>query len=324
LTGYNTAPKGLTIWDAERYGTLSIPDDALSYDIFTQVGRIFKKATHFEGPSPLGDLTARKLIGLGGSQSGTRILAYINGIQPRENVYDALMPVICGAFSIDFLPEPVYTELPSMTSSQRNFQTRVRDDLAVPVFALNTEFESLFYAPFRQPDSDKFRNWEIAGSSHLPAHLAELIDAIAQRDGVYLETPAPPKPSSGVEWLPTLHAAIVQTNEWIASGTQPTRHQPVSVHESTFSRDVHGNVLGGVRLPELEVPVATYLAWFEANLKGGATTPFDPAKIKELYPTREEYVEKVRRAAAVAEKEGVILPGRAREYELQTGQAEFW
>ena len=34
-----TSPTGLIAWDPQRYGTLSIPDDEYSYDIFSQVGK---------------------------------------------------------------------------------------------------------------------------------------------------------------------------------------------------------------------------------------------------------------------------------------------
>ena len=39
VDGLPPAPVGLKAWDPERYGSLSIPSDDYSYDIFTQVAR---------------------------------------------------------------------------------------------------------------------------------------------------------------------------------------------------------------------------------------------------------------------------------------------
>ena len=50
-------PPPLTEWDPQRYSKLVIPDDALSYDIFSQAGRLLASKTRAV-PDPLGGLTA--------------------------------------------------------------------------------------------------------------------------------------------------------------------------------------------------------------------------------------------------------------------------
>ena len=39
IEGLPPVPQGLAAWDPERYGSLSIPSDDYSYDIFTQAAR---------------------------------------------------------------------------------------------------------------------------------------------------------------------------------------------------------------------------------------------------------------------------------------------
>jgi hypothetical protein len=102
--------------------------------------------------------------------------------------------------------------------------------------------------------------------------------------------------------------------QWVSGGPAPSEQQPILVTGDvvTLQRDEYGNALGGVRLPELEVPAATYDVEHPPGF--GTRTPLSPEKLKALYPTNEVYVEKVRIAAEDAEKQGVILPYRTPQY----------
>ena len=55
VTGFPTNSQGLAAWDPERYGSLSIPTDEASYDIFTQVARAVGP-----GPRPVRRRSARR------------------------------------------------------------------------------------------------------------------------------------------------------------------------------------------------------------------------------------------------------------------------
>ena len=93
--------------------------------------------------------------------------------------------------------------------------------------------------------------------------------------------------------------------------------------------DGDGNEVAGVRLPDVSEPLATYAGWnlrhpdmgAPDQLMGllGSTIPFPPTRadreasgdprlsIEERYPTREEYLERVRQAAGVLVTEGYAL-----------------
>jgi hypothetical protein len=67
-------------------------------------------------------------------------------------------------------------------------------------------------------------------------------------------------------------------------------------------RDQFGNPVGGVRSPAVDVPVATYVERglrTSGSSKGagspylGYDVPFPPDQLRALYPTHQDYVDKV-------------------------------
>jgi hypothetical protein len=319
IDGYASKPLGLSSWDPDRYRSLTHPGDAYSFDIYSQAARAVGPHRGPGAIDPMGGLKVRKLIAIGGSQSGLRLMAYINGVQPRDNVFDALMPLVCAGTAAPFdngqgHPDPA-TVKPGESTHSPARQAKVRDDLSVPVFSLNSQNEALRYYPVRQPDTAKFVYWEVAGASHGGSGQIALIRQKTERDKV-----GGPGNStvhfSDVMWLPSVDAAILHVHWWI-SGGKPPPSQPkieISGQPPAYVMDKFGNVLGGVRLPELEVPVARYVAPTKEGGILGSTYPFSAEEIKQLYPTHALYVSKVTGAANAALHAGVILPYRVKEY----------
>jgi hypothetical protein len=82
--------------------------------------------------------------------------------------------------------------------------------------------------------------------------------------------------------------------------------------------------MGGVRLPETEVPIEMNTGLNdEPGLaeNRGLSIPIAPEVLRRLYPTREDYVGRVAKAARAAQRAGAILPYRVEEY---VAQAECW
>ena len=91
--GEGIAGKGLKVIDPDRYGDLSHPGDAFSYDIYTQIAR----ALRADGASGvLGDLEPERLLAVGESQSGFALTTYANGVQPLAHQYDGILIRIAG------------------------------------------------------------------------------------------------------------------------------------------------------------------------------------------------------------------------------------
>jgi Alpha/beta hydrolase domain len=316
IHGYPVKPRGLIDWDPKRYGSLSIPDDALSYDIYTQAARLVAQRPEVHGVDPLGGLEVRKLIAVGASQSGVRLLAYINGIQPRERVFDALIPIINAGRASDFSPVPAMT---NANSNSRSVRTIVRTDLAAPVLGLNTQTEALYYYPLRQPDTPRFIYWEIAGASHASIALSLPFRQTLARDGVlpvgFQVNPRDPRVSN-VTWLPTADAAIQHLHRWLNGGQPPPRQQRmvISGEPPAIALDKYGNAVGGLRLPELEAPTARYTFSGALNDYFGKREAFPAAELKALYPTHARYLEDVLTAATAAQRVGIIPAYRVKEY----------
>jgi Alpha/beta hydrolase domain len=76
-------------------------------------------------------------------------------------------------------------------------------------------------------------------------------------------------------------------------------------------RDADGNVLGGVRLPDVAVPLGVHAAQQEPKsfscALAGAFLPFPQAKIVERYKDRDDYVNRIRQAARALQAEGFLL-----------------
>jgi hypothetical protein len=320
LVGFPSNPRGLINWDRTRYGTLSVPDEGVSYDIFTQAAKAVgpQRASFINGPDPMAGLTVKRLFGVGGSQSGSRIAAYINGIQPITRTFDALLPFVNAGTASDF-EDPIAH--PDRAAGQRT-QTRTvwakyREDSGAKVFTLNTESETIFYSRNRQPDTDNFRSWEIAGSSHGPYRQMQFIGQKTDRDGMTnsIGNYSAVRPSE-VAYLYTIDAIYVHIQRWLDDGTPPPSFPVLQIAADgrDYARDSSGNATGGVRLPELEVPVARYGSRPGMLSLAGYTIPYSEARLKELYPTHEDYVNKVTAAANAARDAGVILQSRVDEY----------
>ena len=75
-------------------------------------------------------------------------------------------------------------------------------------------------------------------------------------------------------------------------------------------RDADGNVLGGVRLPDIAVPLGVHAAQQEPKsfscALAGAFLPFPQAKIVERYKDRDDYVNRIRTARAL-QADGFLL-----------------
>ena len=125
--------------DPERYGELDHPGDDWSYDIFSQAGAAvwFDKAV-------LGGLAPERLIAFGWSQSASRLTTYVNALVPSMHVYNGYL--LRSRFGFAF---------PLSADTAGPAAARMRTDLDVPVFVLETEgdvlHESLGYARLGPP-----------------------------------------------------------------------------------------------------------------------------------------------------------------------------
>jgi Alpha/beta hydrolase domain len=168
-----------------------------------------------------------------------------------------------------------------------------------------------------QPIPDTVRMYEIAGGSH----------AILLKSDCKL-------PRERLDWSPVSRATLLHLDRWVAANTAPPanrlmplepatgdpdvlaapKHLPNAVIERP-RRDADGNVLGGVRLPDVAVPLGVHAAQQDPKSFGcslaGAFLPFSDSKLAERYKNRDDYVNRVRIAARSLEADGFLLPDDA-------------
>ena len=70
----------------ERYGTLTHPGDAFSFDLFTEVGRAVRDAL-----PALHDVPVERMLAVGASQSAMYLTTYVNSIDRDAGVYDGFL-----------------------------------------------------------------------------------------------------------------------------------------------------------------------------------------------------------------------------------------
>lgn len=286
-----------------RYAIGSIPDDDISYDILSQVGQALRD----QSALALGGLKPVKILATGHSQSAMALHTYVNAIQPVEKVFDGFLIHGRGNSGLKMNSAD---RLPSVAA--------IRADTQVPVFLIQSEADvSLMSGSSKQPDSERIRQWEVAGSAHADQYLLDNIGLVSEREVGW----TPPRCLNAYNAMPFYMAEIAafhHLKEWVLKGTPPPS-APRLLRNALggLQRDANGNGQGGVRLPDIEVPVAKYapsnftrgsLAFLDlfACVAGGSTHPFTASKVKSLYPTHSDYVVKYKAAADAALAKGWI------------------
>ncbi|MFT4862975.1 MAG: hypothetical protein ACI95C_002199 [Pseudohongiellaceae bacterium] len=293
----------------QRYQSLDITHDGMlerdeaSYDIFAAVGKSINRTgeTQQQGqPDILGGLKAEIILATGHSQSASRLATYLNNIHPLEPIYDGVMVHGGGG--------------------------RIRDDQDVKIFKIMAETDMPRRAAAPQPASDSFRQWEVAGTSHVDvpfeieyAKVRNLaaglsIENLAPRDSG-CELPA----YSQVPFRDVMNAAFEHLVVWVRDDAAPPIAQPLQVArmmpELEFARDEQGNILGGIRLAAHAVPTATNTGMNTGDNRFcflyGSHQPFAASELNRLYPTNADYIEKVRQAVEQNLADGFILPEAA-------------
>ncbi|HLZ83970.1 MAG TPA: alpha/beta hydrolase domain-containing protein [Caulobacteraceae bacterium] len=322
--GFPAANQGLAAWDAERYGALNIPTDDASYDIFTQVARAVGPDRASGGVDPMAGLDVRKVIGIGASQSAGRLATYINAVHPLAHAYDGfLLQIYFGRGTpLEVGPATVNVDMttplgggvdPSALIRRTGLAgaNLIRDDLDVPVMVVNSELEAMACHGVRQPDTDRYRCWESAGTSHVSHAVSVVRAAKYPRD--FGEVLPVLEHMNRIAITPLYDAAIHHLNRWVGGGAPPPSQPLVTFagDPPKVQRDRFGIALGGVRLPQADAPVAANsaipLAGDLAHLLRGSSRPFDAETLDALYGDEAAYRARFEEAARRAVDAGVLL-----------------
>jgi hypothetical protein len=299
VPGSEQAGKGLKALDPARYGTLVHPGDGYSFDIFTQVARALRSTDALGGEAP------KRLIAAGESQSAFAMVTYYDGVQPLTQEFDGFFVHSRGAAPLPLVDAEKGADIASAIGGK---PTIFRTDQTAPVMDIQTETDVLSvldsYAA-RQPDTDRFRLWEVAGTAHADAHL---VGASATLFGC-------PLPINNGPMHVVAKSAFHALKAWLSTGKAPVIAPRIDIAPGAspaIRRNAEGIALGGIRTPPVDVPVATLSGAPSPHpsticLLAGSTKPFTAAQIAQLYPSRADYVKQFNSAADAAIKAGFVL-----------------
>jgi hypothetical protein len=292
LTGIDMS---LKTQDPQRYSSLDHPGDAYSYDIFSQAGRLAGQ------PDILRGLRAEQVIALGESQSAMFLTTYINAVDPLAQVYDGFLVHSRFGPAAPLDGSSIFEVLEGNSSQPVAF----RRDLRVPLITLITETDLVSgrrpgYHGARQPDNQRLRVWEIAGTAHADnytiqvapidtgvAPLADIVAAYAPTNMLMGQ-----KLDHFINFAPQHHyvlqAALAQLGAWVSTARPAAGGEPIEMQGERPVLDEHGLVRGGVRTPWVDVPTARTSGdgGEETTMSAifGSGEPFDPATVHRLYP----------------------------------------
>jgi len=311
-------PSALKKADPARYGRLNHPGDAHSFDIFSQAGALVKDTATSK---ILGPLVPNRVIAVGESQSAYFLTTYVTAVDPVAKVYDG------------FLIHSRFGNAPPMDANPFALFTgagpvpRLRSDLRVPVITVITESDLLGFGPLkgysqaRQPDTDKLRVWEIAGSAHADNYVFSVgfidsgtlpIEKLAAAFAPSFEMFGQKLPQAmnfGPQHHYVTEAALWQLDRWIKTGQAAPKGAALKLTQDKPPKlvtDANGIAEGGIRTPWVDVPTAILSG---AGSMVGFGKPFDSATIERLYPGgKADYLKKFEASLDSAIQNGFIVP----------------
>jgi hypothetical protein len=311
---------GLRGLDPVRYGDLEHPGDKYSFDVFGQIGKALsgRQPGGTAGPvAQLGGLTPARVLAIGESQSAFYLTTYINAVHPLAPVFDGFLVHSRGASAAPL-------DGSGLDPSSMPVGIAIRADSATPVLVLEAEGDLLPPLAFglaRQDDSDSFRLWEMAGTSHADAYM---IGAAA--------------PLLGCDWRINegphryvAQAALHALDEWVRVGTAPPmvgRIGLASTNPLAIARDGQGVAVGGVRTPVVDVPACVLSGEGPPGVTGpgwlvGCTTPLDTAVLLRLYGDKAGYLGSFTRSLDAAIAAGFLLPAHRDDLLAQAQEFTF-
>ncbi|HEY1312930.1 MAG TPA: alpha/beta hydrolase domain-containing protein, partial [Steroidobacteraceae bacterium] len=291
---------GLKAADPGRYAQLNAADPTQLWGMLAQAGAAIKTQG---ASSPLAGYPVKHLLMTGYSYTGVATATFANyhheeaKLENGRNIFAGYLP----------MADAQYVK-----------------PLDVPVMRLNTQsdFNGFGGLNNRRPDDDRYRHYEIAGASHV---------AIPPPPGAGVP-PAPgkvPTPSGQPHFSPTrcqiefpagshpndyplylVQAALfANMYSWIGGGKLPPPSAMIETNADGSCRlDDYGNALGGVRYPQVAVPVAAYgVGNNDACLLFGYTAPFDAGRCRRIYGNQSNYLSKVRLAGGKLVADRLLL-----------------
>ncbi len=290
--------------DPGRYGALASGDPTQLWGMLADAGAVLKRGNV---GSPLHGYAVKHLLMTGYSFTGVATATFANyhhasaKMPDGSNIFDAYLPMADAQY--------------------------VRP-LDVPVMRLDTQSDYNGFGGLqnRRPDDDRYRHYEVAGACHVaipsphhaarPPRIASLPTPAGQPKfslhGCEKQIPPGGKVSDFPLYL--FQAGMFENMyAWLHGAKMPPPSCYIETTPAGATKvDQWGNALGGVRYPQVAVPIARYGvdAGRECELFG-YTVPFEAALCRRLYGSMGHYLDLVRQYGDQLERERLVGTGGA-------------
>lgn len=291
-----------------RYSQLNHPGDSFSYSMFHQIAqqiRYPQERDFLEG------LPVDRMIAAGESQSAARMITYINLLGKTDGLFDGFFvhSRFGSSAPVSESPQPLVAPPPLV---------KIREDLHKPVMLMQTETDQ-FVESFlpgnayenRQADTDYFRLWEVAGTAHADTYstrglfdkggTSNYAELVTQKFAIPLIAPC----ASAVNGNPihhfTANAAFHALDQWLRTGVSPAIADRLEVagEPPQYVVDEYGNTRGGIRSPYVDAPLARFGGIGTGHVLCmifGTMEKFTPEQLAAIYPSREDYLQRVQQS----------------------------
>jgi len=341
------AVEGLKRFDPERYGAMGFPnpvpedkrrpalsitgetlgkeaeafESGLAYDAMSQAAALLK-ARDKRNPLFHGGISrkpAKYVLGMGAS--GCDLSLYAAALSPFATV-DGINPCFDG-FHIHMTGYPG-----SISNGETRFEAnddRCRIMTKVPLVWTQTMGDmrgggvhpSYSYM-YRWPDSDlpgrQHRQYEIAAAPlglHSDVGYGPCDEDASRYQGKPVVTDLSGGNGGEFPFFYVLRAVLDALKKWVKDGVPAPKSAWLTMQgdypDADFVLDEHGNPLGGVRSPYVDVPTRTF-TWVDDFTVGNVITPFEEQKLRALYPSQKAYMEQVIVSTMKMVTEGYLLP----------------
>lgn len=309
LTFHPTCVAALKRYDQDRYAPLRLPSPepgqvdpnvlmshhctpdtefGLVWDILTQLGVAMKT-----------DKAVERVYAMGCSQSAMFLSTYFNIF--HENTRPSpITPPFDGylAFTGSTMVPLTQQDAPPQVDDP----IQVTRNCPVPIIRIMSQWDFCGFAgnlAHRREDSDeagdRFRLYEIAGQAHNPAVGALYRPGFEEIQKIGQSTDFPHTDTAVLPTDAIVRQSLRNLNAWSRGWSVPPRAPGwIAVDKKgkpVFDGD--GNVMGGLRLPQLEVPIARCSSGTHKNPQDSCMIPFSQKRLEELYPTHRDYVKKM-------------------------------
>jgi hypothetical protein len=325
------AAAALQKFDAVRYAALgfafrqpegcAVPgdtEDGLAFDVMAQVGALLRSSSK---ENPLLGLDPQRLIAAGYAEAGGTITTFANALHARLRLGNRA-PIFDGYLNAaGSMVTPINQCAAALPDGDARRAALPRD---VPFVTVMTESDFNRAPALRRADSDAerdvFRLYEIAGAAHSGPFAAGIP---AQKDLalVGLDLPAAAlcrEPRSDFPAKFAFNAIWQQFDELLVLQLPMSSVPRIETDASMAPRvDANGNVLGGWRLPQMQLPLARYAGRStpasdndqarRSCAMTGAMQRFDAAKLKAQYRDRNEYLRRFNAAVENAVLDGLLV-----------------